>query len=429
MNKLLRAFAFGFLFAAAQVHAAFHLWTMNELYSSADGTVQFLEFTALSGGQQFLSGQQLIVTNNAGATHTFSFPRDLPGDTSGRRMLIGTQSFAALGIVAPDYTVPDGFFFQAGGMVNFAFVESWIYPALPSGNLSLNRSGSTSVNSPTNFAGASGSVVPAAAALNFQALWYKAPAESESGWGVNIAHQGDIFFVTWFTYDTDGSQMWLVGPAVRKTTGNTYTGDLFRTTGPAFNSVPFGAISFVQAGSVTFTFTDAGNGTMTYTVGSTTQSKAITRQIFDTPPTCAPNGQAGATPNFSDLWYRFPAESESGWGLNVMHQGDILFISWFTYDLQGKGMWVVGPRMVRTAGTNTFTGDLFRTTGPAFSAVPWSPAGVTPIPFGTATVTFTDTNRGTFSYNVTSLTPAVQQTKDITRQQFGTPPTVCRNAT
>ena len=31
--------------------ASFHLWSMTELYSSADGKVQFLEFRALLGGQ------------------------------------------------------------------------------------------------------------------------------------------------------------------------------------------------------------------------------------------------------------------------------------------------------------------------------------------------------------------------------------------
>jgi hypothetical protein len=81
--------------------------------------------------------------------------------------------------------------------------------------------------------------------------------------------------------------------------------------------------------------------------------------------------------------------------------------------------------MVRTTG-NTFTGDLFRTTGPAFSANPWNPANVTPIPYGSATFTFTDANNGTFNYNITGVTPNVQQTKNITRQSFGTPATVCR---
>ena len=32
---------------------------------------------------------------------------------------------------------------------------------------------------------------------------------SESGWGVNLAHQGDIIFATWFTYDVAGKAWWL----------------------------------------------------------------------------------------------------------------------------------------------------------------------------------------------------------------------------
>src|SRR5262249_40359129 len=37
-------------------------------------------------------------------------------------------------------------------------------------------------------------------AANYQGLWWSSPANSESGWGVNLAHQGDIIFASWFTY-------------------------------------------------------------------------------------------------------------------------------------------------------------------------------------------------------------------------------------
>ena len=422
MTRILRIAAAVVAFAAAQAHANFHLWTMNELYSNADGTVQFLELTALTGGQAFVSGHSLTATSTTGDTHTFTFPSDLPGDTSGRRMLVGTQGFAALGIVTPDYTVPNNFFFRNGGSVNFANVETWTHPALPTDNRSLNRDGSTGVNSPRNFFGATGTV-SGAAPLNFQALWYKAPAESESGWGVNIAHQGDIFFVTWFTYDTDGSQMWLVGPDVRRTSGNNYTGALFRTTGPAFSSVPFNPsqVGATAVGTATFSFTDANTGTFNYTVNGISQSKAIVRQIFSDAPTCTAGGTPGAVLNYSDLWYKSPAESESGWGVNVAQQGNILFVTWFTYDASGRGMWVVGPAVTRTAD-NTFSGQLFRTTGPAFSANPWSPAGVAATAVGNATFTFNDANNGTFSYTLNGIS----QSKTITRQTFGTPLTVCR---
>ena len=262
------------------------------------------------------------------------------------------------------------------------------------------------------------------APLNVQGLWYKSPAESEAGWGLNIAHQGDILFVTWFTYDVDGSQMWLVGSRIEKMTGNNYSGTLYRTTGPAFNAMPFTPITaanLTAVGTVNLSFADSGNGTFQYTVNGITQSKAIVRQVFGPLPTCTTGGTPGTPPNFQDLWYASPAESEAGWGLNVTHQGDIVFMTWFTYDLNGRGMWIVGSRMERSGG-DTFTGALYRTTGPAFNAVPFTPitaANLTQV--GTGTLAFSSAAAGTFSYTVNG----VAQTKNIMKQSFG-PATVCR---
>ncbi len=44
---------------------------------------------------------------------------------------------------------------------------------------------------------------------NYQGLWWNSPPESESGWGINLAHQGDKIFATWFTYDSAGKAYWL----------------------------------------------------------------------------------------------------------------------------------------------------------------------------------------------------------------------------
>jgi hypothetical protein len=150
--------------ASTAASAAFHLWQITELYSNADGTVQFVELTALAGGQQFLNGHTLTSTNGV-TTNTFNFPSDLPGDTSGKKMLIGTTGFAALGVVAPDYAVPNSFFFPAGGTINFASADVWNHPATPAPPLSRNRDGSTGTNSPTNFAGLSGTIPTAPASI------------------------------------------------------------------------------------------------------------------------------------------------------------------------------------------------------------------------------------------------------------------------
>jgi hypothetical protein len=161
MRHLSRALAALILaFAALPVAATFHLWRMQELYSNADGTVQYLELSTNSGGQQFLDGHNLSSTSGA-TSHDFDFVSNLPGDSANKTFLVATQGFAALGIVTPDYIVPNGFFFFGGGSINFAAVDTWNHGALPGGNLSLSRNGTTGAASPRNFAGQTGSLGPA----------------------------------------------------------------------------------------------------------------------------------------------------------------------------------------------------------------------------------------------------------------------------
>ena len=141
--------------------ASFHTFQVNELYSNASGSVQFIELLEGFGvnGQQFLSGHKLTATQGA-TTRTFTFPTDLPSSTTaGKHVLIATPAFASLGIVTPDYIVPAGFLFTNGATVDYAGVDSVTYSALPvDGVSSLSRSGTTGVNSPTNFAGQSGTI-------------------------------------------------------------------------------------------------------------------------------------------------------------------------------------------------------------------------------------------------------------------------------
>ena len=85
-----------------------------------------------------------------------------------------------------------------------------------------------------------------------------------------------------YTYDASGKGMWLV-TTNPKTAPNTYSGDLFRTTGSVFSA--YDASKFVanKVGTSTFTFSDAGNGVFSYTVNGVTQSKPIMREVFSNP--------------------------------------------------------------------------------------------------------------------------------------------------
>ena len=123
---------------------------------------------------------------------------------------------------------------------------------------------------------------------NYGGLWWNAPANSEPGWGLDFAHQGDTLYASWLTYDVDGSPLWMVVAATR-TAPNVFAGTLYRATGPAFNAMPFdpAQVAGTPVGTAIFTFIDNDNATFAYTVGGVPQSKAITREVFALPvPTC-----------------------------------------------------------------------------------------------------------------------------------------------
>jgi hypothetical protein len=108
---------------------------------------------------------------------------------------------------------------------------------------------------------ANGTAESLPAAANYDGLWNAVPTNSESGWGINFAHQGDVIFATWFTYDAAGKAWWLTMSASR-TAENAYRGTLYETRGPAFNAVPFnpGAVSYRAVGVGALTFTDHDRG-------------------------------------------------------------------------------------------------------------------------------------------------------------------------
>ncbi|MEO8738590.1 MAG: hypothetical protein ABI537_02670 [Casimicrobiaceae bacterium] len=260
-------------------------------------------------------------------------------------------------------------------------------------------------------------------ASNFDGLWWNAPAASESGWGINLAHQGDVIFATWFTYDIGGDPWWLSMTATKIATG-TYSGTLYRSHGPAFDAVPFdpGVVVLTPVGAGTLTFDADDHGTFVYTVNAITQTKTITRQVFGPLPVCTFGAQPDLTlaTNYQDLWWNAPPGSESGWGLNLVQQGSTMFATWFTYDHGGAPMWLSAT--LTPSGASGYVGALYRSTGPAFSAAPFDPANVSRTPVGTATVTFANGNSASFAY----VLGGVMQTKDITREVFRAPGTVCQ---
>jgi hypothetical protein len=435
MQRLLKGLlSLALILVTTSAMAEFHTFQIDQIFSNADGTIQFVVLHEIAGlnGENFLGGHTFTSTTG-GMTQTYTFNRNLPGGSMGyygnmpsptafAHALLATQGFAELGMITPDYIIPNGFLPLTNGTLSYAGVDQVSYAALPTDGVSaLNRSGMTVPNVATNFAGQTASVSAPAPAINYQGLWWAAPAASESGWGINFAHQGDIIFATWFTYDLTGKGMWLSMTAT-KTTPGVYMGALYTTTGPAFSSIPFNPalVKQTQVGTGTLSFSDANDGSFAYTVNGVTQTKSITHQVFGPLPTCATaTTSLTAATNYTDLWWASPAASEAGWGINLTQEGSTIFATWFTYDVDGTPLWLSVTAPNTTPGV--YTGTLYRTTGPAFNAVPFTPADVVLTAVGTATFTFADGNDATFAYDVNGT----QQTKAITRQVFQAPGTIC----
>ena len=175
MRPAQRAAAFSFavigigLFAPT-ARATFHLWKIDEVYSNASGSVQFIEFQQPSSefdDERFLSGQTLT---DATLGHSFTFPANLPSaPVANQHFLVATPGYAALtGLPAADYLLPaNSFFSTSGDTLTYASgVDSLTFSGsqLPiDGSNSLNRAYgastfTTAANSPTNFAGQTGTV-------------------------------------------------------------------------------------------------------------------------------------------------------------------------------------------------------------------------------------------------------------------------------
>ena len=70
----------------------------------------------------------------------------------------------------------------------------------------------------------------------------------------------------------------------------------------------------------------------------------------------------------------------------------------FTYDFDGAALPLSAT--LTKVGPGIYSGSLIKTSGPAFSAVPFDPDAVTRTVVGTATVTFANGNAATFSFQV-----------------------------
>lgn len=326
---------------------------------------------------------------------------------------------------------------------------------------------------------------------NASDLWWD---PNESGWGLNVIHQGDTLFATLFVYGSDGQPTWYSASNLA-TSGDgashdrplVFTGALVESRGPAFGpTFDPNAVTRRTVGTMTFEMLGAGTANLRYSVDGVTVSKAVQRFSFramdlsgdyagyQSQPaaggapavndqvtiairqtgaavtmttvgsasgscsyagTLSANGQlanvagsytcadgrsgpftladvdvtaAGFTARFSgnrigsgpygrmggartgggpgrgdgwrtDLWW---VPAESGWGINLIEQGEILFATIFTYDAQGRAKWYSASSLAFVGrgpavdSTGIYSGTVYESTGPYFGTA-FNPAAVT----------------------------------------------------
>ncbi|HKY33929.1 MAG TPA: hypothetical protein VJV23_15470 [Candidatus Polarisedimenticolia bacterium] len=135
-----------------------HTWDVNEVFSNADGTIQFIELKETGGGAGETGTGGKVVSS---LTKAFTMTSNVASPTSFKHILLATAGFAALpGAPTPNYIIPSNFFSVSGDTLKYSSFDTWVIPAIPTDGVnSHNRSGpATALNSPTNYAGQTGSV-------------------------------------------------------------------------------------------------------------------------------------------------------------------------------------------------------------------------------------------------------------------------------
>jgi hypothetical protein len=168
-----RAFGVAALFlgaSAGRLDAASHLWKISEVFSNADGSIQFVELHECCGAAAENFIRNLEFTSEATGS-VFKFPSDLTGSTSRRYLLLATQSFADQpGAPAPDYIIPPNFVAITGDKLWYS--EARNYDSFTFGAEALPLDGINSIqvtdygrdlfetkpNNPTNYSGVAGLV-------------------------------------------------------------------------------------------------------------------------------------------------------------------------------------------------------------------------------------------------------------------------------
>jgi len=130
--------------SADPARATFHLIHITEVFSNADGTVQYVELQALANGQTQLQEARIDAFNANGLilTLVFDFTTSFPQLNVGETVLIATPGFEAAVGFAPDFVMPaNSLISRPDGRVRFRADSGFIVDAVAYGNYTGSNAG------------------------------------------------------------------------------------------------------------------------------------------------------------------------------------------------------------------------------------------------------------------------------------------------
>ena len=104
-----------------------------------------------------------------------------------------------------------------------------------------------------------------------------------NGRGINLTqHPSGQIFAMWYNYDADYGPLFLMMSGGQWITSRTFFGKLYRTSGPAYDQVPFDTnrVRVYEIGTLTLNFPDANNMTFTWVIDGVQRTETMIRQDF-----------------------------------------------------------------------------------------------------------------------------------------------------
>jgi hypothetical protein len=228
-------------------------------------------------------------------------------------------------------------------------------------------------------------------------LWYH-PGRDGEGFSIEIL-EDDAAVVTWYTYDNDGSQMWLIG--VGTVEGHRLRFDtLVRPLGARFgDAFDPDRVQRLPWGSLAIEFDDCQTGRFAYRgpEGYDDLDQPLVRLGQMSGTGCgSPPGAEGSA--LSGLFYD-PARDGEGFSIQVVDAGPSATVPvglWFTHTPEGEQAWMIGIGAIED-GTRFVATDVRQPIGARFGDA-FDADAVDRLPWGSWALDFSGCDAAALTY-------------------------------